>query len=185
MDCSEFITGFSDYYDRRTDELDAGAMEAHLDTCPSCRRYHAVVTQGGQLLRSLPSPAIRQDFRPRLEHRIYHVQDEAALSRSASSGTTGVTALAMAVLLTVAAWTPVVREVPPEAAAPPVVLDPVTPIRPEFAAPRSLFDEPPPQPDVPLTRPGLWVDSHSLLYEYSALSAKYRQTVELRRTGLE
>lgn len=197
MDCSEFMTRFSDYYDRRSDDRLAEEMESHLASCGSCRRYHGVVTRGGQLLRALPRPTPRHDFRPRLQHRIYHVEDEAALGRSASSGTTGTTALVMAVLLTMAAWTPVVTDGPPSAPVPftPLSSDAVDPpspepaattLQPAFAGPGALFQEPPARPaESGLVTRKLWVDSHSLLYEYSTLSEKYRQAAVLRRTGLD
>lgn len=189
MDCSEFIARFSDYYDRSGTVDETGAMEAHLESCGSCRRYHRVVTRGGQLLRSLPRPTVRPDFRPRLQHRIYHLEDEAVLSPASGSGTTAVTAVAMAVLLTLAAWTPAVTLDRGEVGPLPDIADTFRRPLPERAAePASLF----PPASVATPRPfrerGLWsaTHSHSLLYEYSLLSTeRSRERAQLRQMGLE
>jgi hypothetical protein len=181
MNCSEFIAGFSEYYDGRDGSPD-DSMRAHLEECVSCRRYHRVVTRGGQLLRELPPPSVPPDFHPRLQHRIYHVEDEAVLTRPVGSGTTGATALAMAILLTVVAWSPSVTgsaptvELPPIVAQAPVTLRSLTPVGTGLSPRPSVLDLGP-------SRDGqrLWVNTHSLLYEYSPLSAKYRQAAEVRR----
>ncbi len=190
MDCTEFIFRFSEYYDRPVEQQGAGPMEAHLETCASCRRYHRVVTEGGQLLRSLPRPGVPSDFRPRLQHRIYHIDDEAVISRSSASGTTGATALGMAVLLTLAAWSPTMKDGPAEttASAEPVeVLEPrqtEPPTAPTFfPLPASVLNT---QADLRNLQ-DLWgrQHSHSLLYEYSLLSsARSRDRTPLRQTGL-
>jgi hypothetical protein len=189
MDCSEFIARFSDYYDRSMGQDVAGPMEAHLNGCASCRRYHRVVREGGQMLRSLPRPDLPADFRPRLQHRIYHVDDEAVLPRSSGSGTTGATAFAMAVLLTLAAWTPTIKDAPTSVTLSPDLAetfeDPVTSSEPSperLFQPASVLTEGPPEVK------GLWnqTHSHSLLYEYSLLSTdRTRQRIRLRQTGLE
>jgi len=185
MNCSEFITRFSEYYDGGDDGQDGAAMEAHLEACPSCRRYHRIVSKGGQMLRALPKPAMPTDFRGRLQHRIYHVEDEAALAQPVSSGTTGATALAMAVLVSLAAWTPTVTDSAPTVEVAPIVVQ--TPL-----VPTSAFTPPGSTPllsQPPLFKTGstpsgqrLWVNSHSLMYEYSPLSEKYRRAAEVRRS---
>jgi hypothetical protein len=200
MDCPGFIARFSDYYDGTGGADETGLMEAHLEACASCRRYHRVVTKGGQLLRSLPTPEVPPDFEPRLQHRIYHVADEAALARTVSSGTTGATAFAMAVLLTAVAWSPTMKEAGPPTELAPVDVqstDPFGPsaaggggatLTPDFNAPRSLFG--PLSVLTGVQQPvessqRLWVHTHSLLYEYSPLSEKYRQDTRLRRTDVD
>jgi hypothetical protein len=204
MDCREFIARFSEYYDGTGGADETGRMEAHLEVCASCRRYHRIVTKGGQLLRSLPSPELPPDFEPRLQHRIYHVADEAALARTVSSGTTGATAFAMALLLTAVAWSPSMKDTGPAADLTPILtpievpsVDPFGPsaaggggatLTPEFNAPRSLFGPPnrlTGDQQQPESGQRLWVHTHSLLYEYSPLSEKYRQDTRLRRTDFD
>lgn len=52
MDCSEFLSRFSEYYDDRIELPVRRRMDAHLDGCPSCRRYLEVVDRGVHTLRS-------------------------------------------------------------------------------------------------------------------------------------
>lgn len=198
MDCPEFIARFSEYYDGTGGADETGRMEAHLAACSSCRRYHRIVSKGGQLLRSLPTPELPPDFEPRLQHRIYHVADEAALARTVSSGTTGATAFAMAMLLTAVAWSPTMKDAGPTLELTPVetqLADPFEPsaggggatLAPEFNAPPSLFRPPNQLTGGQQQEAGqrLWVHTHSLLYEYSPLSDKYRQDTRLRRTDFD
>jgi hypothetical protein len=187
MNCSEFIAHFSEYYDGGDDGQRNASMEAHLEACASCRRYHRVVSRGGQMLRALPKPPVPTDFRGRLQHRIYHIEDGVVLARPVSSGTTGVTTLAMAVLVSLAAWTPTVTDSAPMVEVAPIVVQtPFAPV-PAFAFPGSS----------PLLRPStllnagsppsghrLWANTHSLMYEYSPLSEKYRRAAEVRRSEL-
>ncbi|HKJ01512.1 MAG TPA: zf-HC2 domain-containing protein, partial [Longimicrobiales bacterium] len=81
MTCTEFVDGFSEYHDGTASEAQIRRAEDHLASCPRCRRYREVVVQGAALLRSLPPPDVQEDFVPRLQHRLYHVDEEAALRR--------------------------------------------------------------------------------------------------------
>jgi anti-sigma factor RsiW len=72
MDCNDFLDRHSDFHDDDLGELpDRAEFERHLSSCPACARYHRVVAQGALLLRELPGPAFREDFRDRLQHRLY------------------------------------------------------------------------------------------------------------------
>jgi len=123
MDCSDFLSDFSEYYDGSGDPEVRSRAEGHLDSCPSCRRYLEVVDRGARVLRSLPDVPVPSDFRPRLRHRIYHVADEGALSSSRiSSGVNAVVVLALALLLGFAAWTPLLRDRVPEVTLSPIVV---------------------------------------------------------------
>jgi hypothetical protein len=138
--------------------------------------------EGAALLRDLPGVAVKEDFGPRLQHRLYHVDEEASLRRRVSSGTTALTAFGMAVLLTVAAWSPTLRREPV------VELDPIVVTQPAHAAARPtiwlgawhLV------PSVPSRawQSSLWDDAHQLLYEYSPVQRRYREHSPLRQTGL-
>jgi hypothetical protein len=179
MKCEEFLAGFSDFFDRGSDLEDGVAFAEHLASCESCRRYERVVRGSIHLLRTLPTPEVTDDFRPRLQHRLYHVADEEGLARgtSSGSGTTAATALAMAVLLVVVAWSPSIVGGDPEIQLPVIVVNEPAP-RPEPPPViRSVFT-----PADFQERP-LWNHSHSLLYEYSTLSERSRSSV--LRTGLD
>ena len=80
MNCSELIASFTDYIDGSAPSHEVRAMEEHLLGCDSCRRYKAVLEHGSTLLQSLPSEELREDFAPRLQHRLYHVQEERSLA---------------------------------------------------------------------------------------------------------
>lgn len=123
MDCSDFLSDFTEYYDGSGDPELRDRAEGHLESCPSCRRYLQVVDRGARVLRSLPEVPVPSDFRPRLRHRIYHVADEVALGSSrVSSGVNAVVVLALALLLGFAAWTPLLRDRVPEVTLSPIVV---------------------------------------------------------------
>lgn len=182
MNCPQFLERASDYLDGTGDDAFLAAAEAHLDRCIDCRRYVEVVRRGSHLLQSFPRLEVSDDFQPRLQHRIYHIEDgEALAGGSAGSGTTAVTALVMAILVTAAAWSPALRATPPE-----VELSPIVVSRPE-ARPLGLRVG----RGLLLTAPGdafprqLWDRSHALLYRYSPLSGNRAQDDVVHRAGLE
>jgi hypothetical protein len=162
-------------------------MEDHLRGCPACRRYRRAVEAGIRLVRALPPLEISHDFRPRLNHRIYHLEDGASIARETlGSGATTVAVLAVAALLAVAAWTPTLRGMgPTQGQETPLALEPV-PEPPVFTPPSegSTF----PRRLSPFTadnfQDGLWGDTHQLLFEFSSLSQR-RRTTDLVRVGVE
>lgn len=123
MNCSDFRDRFSDYFDGAAEPSLVGEADAHLAACEGCRRYQDVMARGAELLKAMPVVAVSEDFFPRLQHRIYHVEDEQALvhSAAAGSGTTVATALAIALVLAVAAWSPALVRAP-RVALPPVIV---------------------------------------------------------------
>lgn len=126
MTCSDFQDRFSDYFDGTAEPSFLGAADAHLAECMDCRRYHDVISQGSAILRSMPPVVVADDFFPRLQHRIYHLEDGPALSQAdmAGSGTTVATTVAIAVLIALAAWSPALVRPPQVALAPIVVSQP-------------------------------------------------------------
>ncbi len=171
---------FTDHLDGSVTPEEASAMERHLAECASCGRYRTVLERGSSLLRSLPQPQLREDFEPRLRHRIYHVDDERALSAH-QSGTPALTVLGIAILLTALAWAPLLRGGPRDVVLEPIVVD---------RSPREassflpvIFAPPGTQSS---SRPGnledgLW--ENTLLYDYSALSQRYDRRARLRRAS--
>ncbi len=123
MECSDFRDGFSDYFDGTAEPSFVGEADAHLAACESCRRYQDVMARGAELLKGMPPVAVSEDFFPRLQHRIYHIEDGAALIHSEATGswTTVAPALAIALVLAVAAWSPALIRAP-RVALPPVVV---------------------------------------------------------------
>lgn len=182
MNCSEFLDAFSDYFDGSGDGELVAAVETHMAACEECRRYRDVVERGTDLLRSFPEVEVSEDFYPRLQHRIYHVDEERAFTPRGSAST-ATTALGMALILTIAAWAPTLRSAPEVELSPIVVSEPSAdraaapagtgfrPLRGGFGLGHGSSD--------------LWQEPNALLFEFSPLSEGVRRSSTLRRTGLD
>lgn len=108
MTCDEFLTHYSDYLDECFGPADAARWSAHIGECASCARYDRVMRRGLTLVRDLPPIVPGEDFTPRLQHRLYHVQDELIGGRERGMGRVTLFAGA-AVLLVAVAWSPLAR----------------------------------------------------------------------------
>jgi anti-sigma factor RsiW len=124
--CADFLREFSEYRDGRMTPAERSAVEAHLGECDACARYAEVMEAGVEQLRALPPLEPSYDFLSRLQHRIYHLEDERAAigSRSASGASAGFVVAAAAVIALAAALPlirsqPAVLELPPVAASAP------------------------------------------------------------------
>jgi hypothetical protein len=129
---------------------------------------------------------VSRDFFPRLQHRIYHLEDGPALTRreTAGSATTTTTALAIAMLIAAAAWSPALVR------APEVALEPIVVTEPE---PRVVGVRAPGYREqlaleaaaASVMHRGLW-DDPMLLTRYSPLTAdRARSRSVLRQADLE
>jgi anti-sigma factor RsiW len=180
MSCSDYIERFSAFLDGDASSEELSAFEAHLEACAACRRYRAVVEHGAAVLRSLPSPPLREDFEPRLRHRLYHVDDERSLAAH-QSATPALTVVGIAILLTALAWAPVLRDGTPDIRLEAIVIDRApaarSPIRPTGVMPLGTYGTKTPA-DLAA---GLWEET--LLYDYSALSQRYNQRARVRRVS--
>jgi anti-sigma factor RsiW len=78
--CGSFLARHSAYLDGDLTPAERAAHEAHEARCASCARYAAVLRRGSNVLRELPEISPSTDFHERLQHRLYHVRDEAALA---------------------------------------------------------------------------------------------------------
>jgi len=181
MNCSDFVARFTDYFDGVASAEEAQAIENHWAECPSCRRYQGVFEKGASLLRTLPEPELADDFEPRLRHRLYHVADERALADHSASGSTALTVLGIAVLLTAAAWSPVLTGQAPVVELAPIIVDRAPPNARASRAQLAISVQPASGRAV-LER-GLWEGAR--LYEYSPLSQRYRREASLRQVGLD
>ena len=182
MTCSEFVAHFSDLHDGTASADLACEMEEHLQGCSRCRRYRRVVERGAAVLRSFPGVRLREDFRPRLQHRLYHVDDETALRSHAASGASALAVAGIAVLLVAVAWAPALRPGQPVVELAPVIVSRPPPVRDESTR-VYLFQS---QLTVtPVRSTGLWDDAPSLMFEYSRLSQRYRRTSAVQRAGLD
>ncbi|HIF06033.1 MAG TPA: hypothetical protein EYQ64_03530 [Gemmatimonadetes bacterium] len=135
----------------------------------------------------MPRAELAESFRPRLEHRLFHLDDAGAVTRSGNgSAAPAFTVLGMAILLTAVAWTPTIGSDVPEVDLPPIVVS-----RPPLLDPVLDADAFGPTPvSSGLLSGGLWSDTEDLLFEYSPMSERSRGQRErgervLRRTGLD
>jgi hypothetical protein len=181
VECREFLSRFSDFYDGSLDSRSRQPLEAHLEHCEKCARYERAVVNGTALLRTLPPIELSESFRPTLEHRLFHLEDENALIRAAGSSAVPVlTAVGIAIVLAIIAWSPTLgRSTAQVALAPIVVSNPPSP-EPAFLIGTGGFA--PWEPALDLTKE-LWSDPNALLFEYSPMRERYRTEGSLRQTG--
>jgi hypothetical protein len=181
MTCPDFLSRFSEFYDGDPSLENRQAFEAHLESCRSCRRYHEVVVRGVELLRSLPRPEPREDFRPRLQHAIYHVDEERWRRRRSQSvpGTGAMTLVAAVGILAAILWTPVLFDEAPSVELPPGGGN--TPGAP--ANPSSVSSPARPAEPASFLDSNLWAQPNSLLFEYTTLYRARGSGVV--RTGLQ
>jgi hypothetical protein len=182
MDCTDFIARFSEYFDGTGPEDFLRDAREHEASCERCGRYRRVVEEGSALLKDLPDVDLEEDFAPRLQHRLYHVDEDLSVGRQGSSGTSAFTALGMAILVTVVAWSPMLKHEPV------VELDPIEVTRPP-AQPRPLnamrtgaLLQPPQKRGL---RANLWDDAHAILYEYSPVGRRYATHPSFHQPGLD
>jgi len=181
MTCSDFLARFSEFHDGDLSLEEQEAFEDHLAECPSCRRYRDVVARGVELLRSLPRPEPRDDFRHRLQHSIYHVDEQRLRRRSASSlaGTGAITLVAAVAILAGILWTPVLFDEVGPVELPPVVVN--SPGAPQVAP---VAGPPTRNPDFgSFLDSNLWSQPNTLLFEYSPLHRQ--RDAGMVRTGLQ
>lgn len=126
MDCKEFFNRYTEYRDGLMSPEDVARAEVHLSGCPSCQRYRRVVDRGVRELRTVSSATAGEDFQHRLQHRIYHLKDGETLAGgdTRSSAASAVTAVGIAILLTAAAWSPVLRQAGNSVTLPALVVNP-------------------------------------------------------------
>ncbi len=193
MDCSEFLSRFSEFYDAPRGAPARKEAEAHMAACEKCARYQEVVSRSVALLHVMPRAELAESFRPRLQHRLFHLDDAGAVARPGrGSATPAVTVLGMAVLLTAIAWSPTIGSGVPEVELPAIVvsgpplLDPL--LDPDAAGLMPVSSGVPASSG--LFQGGLWSDAKNLLYEYSPMSERYRGQRDpgervLLRTGFD
>jgi hypothetical protein len=185
MDCQEYLSRFSEYLDGRAETHVSRDIEEHRSQCERCSRYSRTLEAGRSILQSLEPLDVPADFRPRLHHRIYHLEDGASIARqSLRSGATMVSVLTMAVLVAVSAWAPAIRlpdasiELPAVVVAePPQPSFTLEPANPTFPRNLSIFT-------TSEFQDGIWGNSHDLLREYSPILER-RRDQPIVRVGIE
>ncbi len=180
VECTEFLSRFSDFYDAPSGSPLRRLAEAHLEQCEKCTRYERAVTSGAALLQTLPRIEPSESFRPTLEHRLFHLEDENAFARAAGASAVPVlTAVGIAVVVAIVAWSPTFERSTAQVDLPPIVVS--GPPSSDAAFPTLTGTFTPLEP-VGLTKE-LWSDPNALLYEYSPMRERYRAEGLLRQTG--
>jgi hypothetical protein len=79
--CATFLAQHTAYRDGQLTAQQARVHEAHGEHCASCARYARVVERGVAVLRGIEPVAATPEFAPRLQHRIFHLEDPAFAPR--------------------------------------------------------------------------------------------------------
>jgi hypothetical protein len=108
MTCQEFLVRHAEYMDDLLTSPEAARWQAHASSCNSCAHYDRVVRQGVSLLRALPEVEPSSDFFPRLQHRLYNLEDGIGDGARGPGGSVMVS-LAIAGVQALLAWSPLLR----------------------------------------------------------------------------
>ena len=184
MECSEFLSRFSDFYDAPPESPLRRQAEVHAEECEKCARYGRAVASGAALLKTLPRVELSESFRPTLEHRLFHLEDENMLARAAAgaSAVPVLTAVGLAVVIAIVAWAPKFTRATVQVDLAPIVVSSPLSGEPAFILDPGIF---PPQGPVLDLQKGLWSDPNALLFEYSSMRERYQTRGLLRQTGSE
>ena len=208
MQCSEFLDRYTDFHDGALAPEESERFRVHMTACATCQRYDEVLIRGVDLLRALSETRPGEDFRARLRHSIYMLEEERRRRRLLRSNVRTVPLLGA-----LAAFGAIVVGLSLGEAAPVVDLPPIVAARPSpgTGAPRPLplpssllLPDPARSPlagpsgvrvpgasrvrgravRVSAPAPELWTGANELLYRSSSLYLRYREPGFVRTTGL-
>jgi anti-sigma factor RsiW len=109
MSCQDCIAQANEFLDETLDTLERARHQAHLERCPPCARYHRVLRDGLRLVRDVDEIQPSASFAGRLHGRLRGLEEEqAGRERAALTGASAV--IAVAGLIALAAWAPILRE---------------------------------------------------------------------------
>ncbi|HET7229225.1 MAG TPA: zf-HC2 domain-containing protein [Longimicrobium sp.] len=123
IDCQTYLERYSAYLDHDVSWAEREEMEAHADLCESCAEYDRVVRRGTDVLRGLPEIEVSEDFGERLQWRLYQEDYEARRERGMARPAQALGTVAIAALIAVAAWVPLMRPRPAVAHLPAVAVE--------------------------------------------------------------
>ncbi len=180
------MESFSDYVD------DTGAPEVreaalrHRNGCVRCRRYEEVYRGGLRILATEPEELeVPEDFHPRLQHRLYHVDDERALARSAAGIHPSLLVVGAAAVFAALVGVPALLEPDPEVELSPIVVSAPSPRLPSLRIPLpSMLPASLSPAALELRGDDLWRQPTALFYDYAPVRARYREAAS-SRLGLE
>ena len=120
LSCHEFLEGHSDYLDGALPDGIAWRFDEHVSECASCHRFDRVLRRGLLLARNLPEIQPTANFHDKLQTRLMGLEDE-PVQRPVIAGTG--TAVVIAAVLGIIAFTPFLLEVGTDRAVPHVVAE--------------------------------------------------------------
>ncbi|HYH80089.1 MAG TPA: anti-sigma factor [Longimicrobium sp.] len=123
IDCQQYLERYSAYLDHDVSWAEREAMEAHADACDSCAHYDRVLRRGTDVLRGLPELEVSEDFGERLRWRLHQADFEARRERSLAGPAQALGTVAVAAMVAVAAWVPLMRPRPAVSSLPAVAVE--------------------------------------------------------------
>ena len=109
IDCQTYLERYSAYLDHDVSWAEREEMEAHADECANCSHYDRVVRRGTDVLRDLPEIEVSEDFGERLRWRLHQADHDARRERSMARPAQAMGTVALAGMIAVAAWVPLMR----------------------------------------------------------------------------
>lgn len=110
VSCDDILASHSDYLDGLLAPHEAARVQWHLASCATCGRYDRVVRRSSELVREIPGIEPSEDFAERLQHRLFHVQDGQAIAEARTPGGSAAATLAVAGVLALLAWSPLILQ---------------------------------------------------------------------------
>lgn len=107
MTCREYLALYSELLDEQLDVEQEARCRTHAIECSACARYDRVMRRGLQLVREIPGVTATPEFIRRVELGVFRMAEGRDQRRFAAPGT--VLALAIASLVAVAAWSPLIQ----------------------------------------------------------------------------
>lgn len=123
ISCQTYLERYSSYLDHDVSWAEREEMEAHADLCDACAHYDRVLRRGTDVLRGLPELEVSEDFGERLRWRLHQADFEDRQGRGMARPAQALGTVAVAALVAVAAWVPLMRPRHPVGSLPAVAAE--------------------------------------------------------------
>lgn len=109
ISCQTYLERYSAYLDHDVSWAERDEMETHADACDACAHYDRVLRRGTDVLRGLPELEVSEDFGERLRWRLHQADFEDGQGRGMARPAQALGTVAVAAMVAVAAWVPLMR----------------------------------------------------------------------------
>jgi anti-sigma factor RsiW len=109
ISCQTYLDRYSAYLDHDVSWAERDEMETHADECDACAHYDRVVRRGTDVLRGRPELEVSEDFGERLRWRLHQADFEDRQGRGMARPAQALGTVAVAAMVAVAAWVPLMR----------------------------------------------------------------------------